>query len=109
MHPTIQTHSQMITGSIFGSAFVHEHHSSEGYYFAPSEERGFVVDFAEILKALRAALSLSFVTIARQRYRFRYLRPVRRGRLGRDRLSSQRRAEQTSNVMRVVAPARKPL
>ena len=59
MHPTIQTTSQTVAGSMFGSAFVHEHHSDERhYYFAPSEGRDFVVDFAEILKALRATLSL---------------------------------------------------
>ena len=59
MHPTIQTSSQIIAGSPFGSAFVHEHHSDEKhYYFGSSEGRDFVLDFAEILKALRAALSL---------------------------------------------------
>ena len=58
MHPTIQTSTQIIAGSMFGSSFIHEHHSDERQYFAPSEERELVIDFAEILKALRAALSL---------------------------------------------------
>ena len=59
MHPTIQTSSQIIAGSLFGSAFVHEHHSDERhYYFGPSEGRDFVLDFAKILKTLREALSL---------------------------------------------------
>ena len=56
MHPTIQTSTQIIAGSIFGSSFIHEHHSDERQYFA--EERELVIDFAEILKSLRAALSL---------------------------------------------------
>ena len=59
MHPTIQTSSQIIAGSMFGSAFVHERHIDERhYYFAPLEKRNLAIDFAEVLKALRAALSL---------------------------------------------------
>ena len=29
MHPTIQTSTQIIAGSMFGSSFIHEHHSDE--------------------------------------------------------------------------------
>jgi hypothetical protein len=58
MHPAIQTSTQIIAGSVFGSAFVHELHGEDRHYFAPSEGRDLVIDFAEILRALRAAFSL---------------------------------------------------
>jgi hypothetical protein len=58
MHPTVRTSTQIIVGSIFGSAFLHEHHGDERQYLVPSEGRDLVIDFAEILKTLRAALSM---------------------------------------------------
>jgi hypothetical protein len=59
MHPSIATSNQTIQNSIFGSAYIHERHVDEGHcYLAHTERREFVVDFSEILKALRAALSL---------------------------------------------------
>jgi hypothetical protein len=58
MHPTIQTSTQIIAGSVFGAAFIQEHHSEQSHYCGAAEKTSSVISFAEILKALRAALSL---------------------------------------------------
>jgi hypothetical protein len=51
MHTT-----QIIPGSIFGSAYVHEYRADEAHcYWAPEGKR---IDFEGVLKALRSALSL---------------------------------------------------
>jgi hypothetical protein len=57
MYPTTNTSSEMIAGSMFGSAYVHERHFDEGHsYLAP--EPKLTLDFDAMLKALRSALSL---------------------------------------------------
>jgi hypothetical protein len=57
MYCTTQNFTQAHT--IFGSGYVPEQHGDDTRrYLAPSESREFVVDFTEVLKALRAALSL---------------------------------------------------
>jgi hypothetical protein len=54
MRPTI---NQLQT--VFGGGFVQEHHSDGTHrYLPPTEKREFVVDFDDVIKALRAALSL---------------------------------------------------
>jgi hypothetical protein len=59
MHPSVATSNQTIQNSIIGSAYVHEEHlDQEHCYLAHTEAREFVADFSQILKALRAALSL---------------------------------------------------
>jgi hypothetical protein len=56
MYPTTYTSSQIIPGSMFGSAFVPERHAYEGHsYWAPEAKR---IDFEAVLKALRSVLSL---------------------------------------------------
>jgi hypothetical protein len=59
MHPAIQTSTapQIISGSMFGAAFVHEHHSEERH-FCFDECDDSVIDFAGFLNALRGMLSL---------------------------------------------------
>ena len=57
MHPTIQTSTQIIAGSMFGAAFVQEHHSKQTRYCWASEAAS-AIDFAEILQTLRAVLSI---------------------------------------------------
>jgi len=45
--------------TIFGGGYVPEQHGDDTHRHLPvSEKRDFVVDFAELLKALRATLSL---------------------------------------------------
>ena len=57
MFCTTQNFTQAHT--IFGGGYVPEQHSDDTHrYFVPSESHVFVVDFAEVLKALRAALSV---------------------------------------------------
>jgi hypothetical protein len=57
MYCTTQNFTQAHT--IFGGGYVPEQHGDDTRrYLAPAESREFVVDFAEVLKALRAALSL---------------------------------------------------
>ena len=55
-------HSVTATSQFFavvGSAQISEHHSDEIHrYFVLPERHGFAVDFAKMLQALRAALSL---------------------------------------------------
>jgi hypothetical protein len=52
-----QVHTtQIIPGSIFGSAYVHEYGADEVHsYWTPEAKR---IDFEAVLKALRSALSL---------------------------------------------------
>jgi hypothetical protein len=59
MYSAIETSSQQIF-AVVGSAYISEHHSDETHHYLPlSEKREFnVVNFDELLKALRAALSL---------------------------------------------------
>ena len=58
MHSVTQTHSQQLF-AIVGSAYIAEHHADERHrYFSPSERPNFAADFDEMLKYLRAALSL---------------------------------------------------
>ena len=58
MHSVIQTHSQQMF-ALVGSAYIAEHHADEMHrYLSPSESRKFAADFDELLKFLRAALSL---------------------------------------------------
>jgi hypothetical protein len=58
MRSIIETTSQQIF-AVVGSAYISEHHSDETHrYLPPSEKHDFTADFAEILKNLRAALSL---------------------------------------------------
>ena len=57
MYLTTQSSSQLHT--VFGGGYVPEQHGDDTCrYLPPSESREFVVDFAEVLKSLRAALSL---------------------------------------------------
>jgi len=56
MYPTTHTGSQMIPGSMFGSAYVPEHRSNEARCYWVPETRG--IDFEALLKALRSALQL---------------------------------------------------
>ena len=57
MHLATQSSSQLHT--VFGGGYVPEQHSDENCrYLPPEESRDFVIDFAEVLKSLRAALSL---------------------------------------------------
>ncbi len=58
MHPTIQTSTQIIAGSVFGAAFIQERHNEQSHYCGAPEKTSSVINFAEILQALRAALSL---------------------------------------------------
>jgi len=53
------TQSSIQLNAIFGGGYVHEQHGdgTRGYLPHP-DNREFIVDFAEVLKALRAALSL---------------------------------------------------
>jgi hypothetical protein len=56
MYSTNHPGSQMITGSMFGSAYVPERHSDEVHsYWIPEAKR---IDFEAMLKALRSALLL---------------------------------------------------
>jgi len=58
MNYTTQNFTQAHT--IFGGGYVPEQHGDDTYRHLPApEKREFVVDFAELLKTLRAALSLS--------------------------------------------------
>ena len=58
MYPGIQTSSQQLF-AVVGSTFVSEHHSDEIHRYLPLPEAGdFVVNFDELLKALRAVLCL---------------------------------------------------
>jgi hypothetical protein len=58
MRLTTQSTNQLHT--VFGSGYVSEQHAdgSRGH-LPPSEEREFVVDFDDLLKALRAALGIA--------------------------------------------------
>ena len=60
MDRTTQTTSQFLGSSIvIGSSYVPEQHSDETQRYLPSPERhSFAVDFSQVLKTLRAALSL---------------------------------------------------
>ena len=54
MHPST---NQLQT--VFGGGYVQEHHSDGvHHYLPPAEKREFVVNFDDVIKALRAALSL---------------------------------------------------
>jgi hypothetical protein len=56
MSPTTYTGTQMISGSMFGSAYVSERHVDEAHsYWIPEAKR---IDFEGVLKALRSALLL---------------------------------------------------
>ena len=56
MYPITYTGSQMISGSMFGSAYLHEYRADEAHaYWIPEAKR---IDFEAVLKALRSALSL---------------------------------------------------
>lgn len=58
MYHTTQNFTQART--IFGGGYIPEQHGDDTYRYLPAQEkREFAVDFAELLKALRAALSLS--------------------------------------------------
>lgn len=57
MHLISQSSSQLHT--IFGGGYVPEQRGDETHrYLPPSEKHEFAVDFDELIKALRAALSL---------------------------------------------------
>jgi hypothetical protein len=57
MRLATQSSSQLHT--VFGGGYVLEQHSDDTCcHLPPSDSREFVVDFAEVLKNLRAALSL---------------------------------------------------
>ena len=57
MNYTTQNFTQAHT--IFGGGYVPEQHGDDTYRHLPApEKREFAVDFAELLKTLRAALSL---------------------------------------------------
>jgi hypothetical protein len=56
MHPTTQTTYQLV--SMFGGNYVPEQHSDDTQWRVSRPERAFAEDFDELLKALRAALSL---------------------------------------------------
>jgi hypothetical protein len=56
MYPTTYTGTQMISGSMFGSAYVHERHPDEAHSCWTPQAKG--VDFEAVLKALRSSLSL---------------------------------------------------
>jgi hypothetical protein len=56
MYPTTQTSSQVISGSVFGSAYIHEHHTDQVHsYWTPEGKR---INFEAVLNALRSALLL---------------------------------------------------
>jgi hypothetical protein len=57
MHPSIETSSQIAASLVFGSTFVHEYHAEERqpYLQGLDDEPS---TFAELLAALRSALSL---------------------------------------------------
>ena len=56
VRPPQMTTTQMIPGSIFGSAYVPERHADEAHsHWIPEAKR---IDFEAVLKALRSALSL---------------------------------------------------
>jgi hypothetical protein len=58
MHPAIEISNQNFF-DVISSAYVSEHHIDETHrYLPPSEQHAFAVDFGEVLKALRSALSL---------------------------------------------------
>ena len=56
MHPAVDISNQNFF-AVIGSAYVSEHHIDETHRYLPLSERR-VVNFDEVLKALRAALSL---------------------------------------------------
>jgi hypothetical protein len=57
MRLATQSSNQLHT--VFGGGYVLEQHSDDACrYLPPSDSRAFVVDFAEVLESLRAALSL---------------------------------------------------
>jgi hypothetical protein len=57
MHLSTQGSNQLHT--IFGGGYVPEQHGDEtNRYLPPSEHREFTLNFEDVLKALRAALSL---------------------------------------------------
>jgi hypothetical protein len=56
MYPTTQN---FIPLAVFGAGYVQEQHGDEKHRYLPCrDERSFVVNFDELLKKLRAALSL---------------------------------------------------
>jgi hypothetical protein len=56
MHPAVDISNQNFF-AVIGSAYVSEHHIDEAHRYLPFSDRR-VVNFDEVLKALRAALSL---------------------------------------------------
>ena len=57
MHLISQTSIQLHT--VFGGGYVAEQRGDQTHHYLPSSEKHeFVVDFDEVIKALRAALSL---------------------------------------------------
>jgi hypothetical protein len=56
MYPTTYTSGQMISGSIFSSAYVPERHADEAHSDWTREANR--IDFEAVLKLLRSALSL---------------------------------------------------
>lgn len=56
MHPVIETSGNFMVGSVFGSAYVSEHHFDDAHRYLPPSNREHVC--GEILKALRSALSI---------------------------------------------------
>lgn len=58
MHSVIETSSTQIF-AVVGSAYISEHHIDESHRHLPSPQGGqFVANFDDMLKTLRAALSL---------------------------------------------------
>ena len=57
MHPTIETSTHQ-SFAVVGSAYISERHHDEVHRYLPPLESKFHINFEEVLKTLRSALSL---------------------------------------------------